>query len=298
MVRCTACGTSLGKNAFKDLAEHFAGLATRSDPEHIGWLNRNLIKTRVEVRELERLFRVYFDYKNDGLSRWAKKRFIERFYGENLHPFVERLQNPSRSTLLGYVLEHQHFLRQWVKSLAMIVAKTDKDDVLRFELENITTEFGGHDKCGEVAHFELLIRMGVSQGLAREKILANPPLPLTKKCIEIWNSIARDSHWAETMLAMHGLELVANRNLRQEGATKHYFDPKILTEAKINPETKAFLREGYEADVHHSEYALKMVEKYGKEYDIIDDIQATFLRSLDVFDKYLMSRVHRAEEFD
>ncbi len=100
------------------------------------------------------------------------------------------------------------------------------------------------------------------------------------------------------MAAMHGLELIANRKLRSEGASIGYFDPVILKNNEIPEASKAFLREGYEADVEHSEKALGLVEKYSGQLKNTDDIQATFLRSIDYFDRYLMARLERSRQFE
>ncbi len=61
------------------------------------------------------------------------------------------------------MLEHQHFLRNWARVLSLIVYKTDKDDVARYELENIATEFLGRGG-DKPSHYELLIRMGGEPG--------------------------------------------------------------------------------------------------------------------------------------
>ncbi len=166
-----------------------------------------------------------------------------------------------------------------------------------YELANINTEFGGLGP-GQPSHYELLLRMGESLGLDREKILRTPPLPDTKDAIELWNTICQKDHWVEAMVAMHGLELIANRKLRSEGASIGYFDPVILKTDEISEAAKAFLREGYEADVGHSEEALALVEKYAGQLDITDDVQATFLKSIDAFDRYLMARLERSRQFE
>ena len=208
------------------------------------------------------------------------------------------MQDPSRGTLLGYVLEHQHFLKQWVRSCGFILARSQQDDVIRFETENIVSEYGGHEFCHTSPHVEYLIQMGESLGLSHDEIIQTNPLPATVEAINFWDTIAQNNHWVEAMLAMHGLELIANKELRSQGAKKHYFDPDLLQSDKITKEAKAFLKEGYEADVHHAGEALKLVEKYALKYDIVDDVQSTFLRSIDVFDSYLMSRLERGKEFD
>lgn len=298
MVRCTACDNTYNSGDYTSLAKHFIGEAKKNDTDHISWLNRNLSKEKLSVDELALLFKELFNIEGNSLNKWVKERFIEKFYREPAHPFVERLQHPSKATLLGYVLEHQHFLRQWVRSCSYIIAKTDYEDVTKYELDNIYTEYGGSAHQDVIPHYELLIRMGESLGLTRKDILETKPLPDTQKAIDTWNHIANSYHWVETMLAMHGLELIANKNMRKEGASKHYFDPEILETNEINTASKDFLREGYQADVYHAEEALKLVEKYAIELKIVDNVQATFLKSIDMFDKYLMSRVQRARQLE
>jgi pyrroloquinoline-quinone synthase len=268
-----------------------------SDPDHVMWLNKNITKKKTAEEELSKLLSAYFDLEASSLKLWIKKRFIERFYGENPHPFVLAMQHPSKATLLGYVIEHQHFLRQWTRSCAYIIAKTDKVDVTQYELDNINTEFGGYGP-ERPSHYELLLRMGESLGVARKRALETAPLDDTKWAIETWDVIAEREHWLESMAAMHPLELIANKNLKADGASIGYFDPSILDGNEITEAAKAFLREGYEADVEHSEDALNLIEKYSREIGIAENVQATFLRSIDAFDRYLLARLERAKEFE
>jgi pyrroloquinoline-quinone synthase len=261
------------------------------------WLNKNITKQKKDARTLSELLVRYFEIQTGDLKQWIKKRFIERFYGANPHPFVLALQHPSRATLLGYVVEHQHFLRQWTRSCAYIIAKTDKEDATLYELDNINTEFGGYGPK-KPSHYELLLRMGESLGIPRSKLSLIIPLPVTASAISTWNRIAEKEHWLETMAAMHPLELIADRNLTKDGACMHYFDPSILDGKEITEEAKSFLREGYEADVEHSDNALNLIQKYSLEFGNVEDIQATFLRSVQVFDDYLMARLQRSKEFE
>lgn len=270
-------------------------MAEKSDPEHVMWLNKNITKEKTDVNQLSKLLAAKF--QTTDLKGWIKQKFIEKFFGERPHPFVLALQHPSKATLLGYVIEHQHFLRQWTRSCAYIIAKTDKVDVTLYELDNVNTEFGGLGP-DKPSHYELLIRMGESLGLSRDKILETPPLPDTRWAIDIWNSIAEKEHWLETMAAMHPLELIANKNLKAEGAKLGYFDPAILKGNEISKAAKAFLREGYEADVEHSEDALNLIEKYSSDLRTAENVQATFLKSIDAFDRYLTARLERAKQFE
>lgn len=297
MTKCAVCATTFPSGDYRGLAGHFYGMADKSDAGHVMWLNKNLTKQKMDIGELSNLLTAYFDFQSTGLKAWMKRKFVERFYGEKPHPFVIALQHPSKATLLGYVVEHQHFLRQWTRSCAYIIAKTDKVDVTLYEMDNINTEFVGHG-TDKPSHYELLIRMGESLGLSRDEILEMPPLPDTRSAVRTWDTIAEKEHWLETMAAMHPLELIANRNLRADGATLGYFDPAILSGSEVTEATKSFLKEGYEADVEHSEQALDLIEKYSRQLGIAEYVQATFLRSVDSFDRYLMARLERAKQFE
>ena len=296
MTKCPLCAQTFIVGDYTGLADHFYGKAERSDVGHVMWLNRNITKTKTDPKTLAGLLANFFDLGNVGLQYWIRRRFIDKFYGARPHPFVLALQHPSRATLLGYVVEHQHFLRQWVRSCAYIVARTDKTDVVLYELDNINTEFGGY--MGRPSHYELLLRMGGSLGLDRKKMLDFKPLPDTASGIQTWNQIASEDHWTEAMAAMHGLELIADRSLKDHGASIGYFDPSILKSGDITESAKDFLREGYEADVGHSGVALDLVAKYARELGTIENVQATFLRSIDAFDRYLMARLERATDFE
>jgi pyrroloquinoline-quinone synthase len=287
---------AFSQSNYEGLSRHFYDLSEKSDANHVMWLNRNITKKKSNIETLSQQFVEFFDAR-DGLQKWVKRRFIDRFYGRRPHPFVLAMQHPSRATLLGYVVEHQHFLRQWVRSCSYIIAKTDRADVTLYELDNINTEYGGYGP-NKQSHYELLLRMGESLGLDRKSVLAMQPLPDTNSAIQLWNEIAEKCHWVETMAAMHGLELIANRNLKNEGASLTYFDPSILKNDEVTEATKAFLMEGYEADVAHSEEALDLVAKYSEEPGITEAVQVTFLKSTEAFDSYLMARLERARQFE
>ncbi|HZW84930.1 MAG TPA: iron-containing redox enzyme family protein, partial [Nitrososphaerales archaeon] len=269
----------------------------KSDVGHVMWLNRNITKDASAGPRLPELLSHYLDSSELGLRRWIKTRFIERFFGDRPHPFVLALQHPNRAVLLGYVLEHQHFLKQWVRSLSWVLAKTDKEEATMEELDNIATEFHGFGD-DKPSHYELLIRMGESLGMPRKEILATSPLPATAQAIQTWQNISQNRHWVEIMAAMHSLELIANRDVRKDGAKITYFDPNILKTGEITGQTKDFLWEGYEADVQHSEVPLEMVERFSKELGNVEQVQVTFLRSMEVFDSYLMARLMRGIQYD
>ena len=275
-----------------EIARHIYSLTKKSDAKHIMWLNRNLSVKEVSEEELTKSLEGFFRVRNN-LSDWIRQKFIDKFYGENPHPFILAMQKPTKAVLLGYVIEHQHFLKNWVRILSTIVARTDKDDVIRYELGNIAVEYIGFNN--KPSHYELLLRMGESLGMKREQILSIPPLPATRSALNTWWDIALNKGWVETMASMHSLELVADRSLVKYGAKMHYFNPKILESNEYPQEVKDFLREGYEADEGHAGEALELVDKYAEGFE---DIQVSVIRSFDAFSKYLLARLERAIQID
>src|SRR3989441_10885722 len=194
MTKCPSCGVGFQKHDdFDDLAGHFVAEAGRSDAGHVMWLNRNITKNKSDRQTLSKLLARFFDLSDKSLEWWVRGRFIEKFYGSSPHPFVLALQHPSRATLLGYVVEHQHFLRQWVRSCSYIMARSDEMEVVLYELDNISTEYGGVG-TSLLSHYELLLRMGESLGLDRQKAFRMPPLEDTRGGIQVWDMICQYDH--------------------------------------------------------------------------------------------------------
>ncbi len=291
---CPIC--RIESRTWDEIADHIYYMANKkSDPNHVMWLNRFLSKEKISKEELSNRLRIYFD-EPKSLPEWIRYRFIEKFYGKNPHLFMVLMQNPTRGLLLGYVIEHRYFLQNWVKVLSKIVYNTDKEDVIKYELENIATEYIGFN--GKPSHYELLIRMGESLGLSREKIYSYEPLPSTKEAISTWRYIAETRPWVETMAAMHSLELAADKTNLKYGAKIHYFNPDILSSNQYNEHIKNFLREGYESDEGHAGEALKLIDRYSEDYLTKMNIKVTLLKSWDALDKYLYARIQRAMEFE
>ncbi|BCU68066.1 TenA family transcriptional regulator [Sulfolobales archaeon HS-7] len=287
MKPCPVCYMSYSN--WPGVAEHMYNKSGKNDAVHISWLNRHISIKEMSPTSLSERLNDFFSAR-DGLAGWIKRRFIETFYGEKVHPFIAAMQSPTKEVLLGYVIEHQHFLVNWVKVLSSIVYRTDKLDVMDYELENIRTEYLGTEKTP--SHHELLLRMGESLGMKREKVLSFEPLPTTTRAIKTWLNIAEERSWVEVMAAMHSLELVADKTLRKYGAKVHYFNEEILKTDSYPREVRDFLREGYEADVGHANYALSLVEKYAERGE---EVQVTVVKSFDAFYDYLNARLERAK---
>ncbi|MEM3852105.1 MAG: iron-containing redox enzyme family protein [Methanomassiliicoccales archaeon] len=276
------------------MSSHLRKTIASGDVEHNAWSKRYLDLRNGKSIQAGRIAEVYD--APDGLGMWIIKRLVERIYGNPPHPFIVRLQHPDTATIYGYVLEHHHFLMQWVRSCASIISKTDHEDVQLYEIDNIVSEFRGIPP-DVPSHHELLLRMGESIGLSREDIYSTPPLPATAQCLKWWARIATECEWIEAMAAMHTLELTANPEIKKMGSKLTYFDPAILEDDKYPQAVRSFLNEGYKADQGHSMEALELIEKYCSGMDQMRNIQSVVFKTVKLLDEYLMSRLERAKQY-
>ena len=288
-MRCPSCLESID-GGYEQLSDHIFQKQEITDASHITWINRYVSRKRTDRDEFLKILRQVFE--TDDLKKWIIGRFVEKFFGRSPHQFLVRMQHPDKWTLLGYAYEHHHFLKQWVKSCSLIIANTDFEDIHHYEIDNIISEWHG-EKGRYLAHHELLLRMGESYGATREDVYATMPLDPTVRATQTWDHICRNFSFVEGMVAMHSLELIANRRMKEYGASIGYFDPAILTDGSVTKETVNFLKEGYEADVSHSEVALDLIVKYAHKMNLVQEVQAVFFRSIEEFDNYLNARIER-----
>jgi pyrroloquinoline-quinone synthase len=292
---CPVCGVKINDDAMTTLSSHIHSEALSSDPAHVMWLNRVISRKRLTEDELTKKMVEFYDFSKDGLAMWIRRRFVERFFLDDPNIFVLDMQNPTKYTIMGYVTEHYHFLKQWVRSCAYIIARTDIFDVQKYEVDNISEEYFGKD--GNPAHVDLLLQMGESVGLKRETVVSTTPLKKTEVAINYWEQVCSSEHWLDAMVSMHSLELIADRNVKQYGAKYSYFRPEIL-EGGITRESSQFLRAGYEADQYHAGDALNLVEYYAKKLKMEREVQSYFLRSEDYFFGYLEARHERGKMYE
>lgn len=288
-MRCPACLKQTG-DSYGDLSAHLYDEQSQNSSDHIMWINRYVSRQKTSSEDFTSKLEGVF--KTDDLKGWIVKSFIRKFYSSSPHRFLIDMQRPGKWTLLGYAYEHHHFLKQWVRSCASIISNTENEEVQHYEIDNMVSEWQG-DERRFPSHHELLLRMGESYGADREDIYRTAPLEATVLAVKTWDHICRNFSFVEGMVAMHSLELIANRKMLDYGASIGYFNPEILKDGSVTRETVEFLREGYEADVSHSEVALDLIARHANETDMVGNVQAVFMRSMEEFDNYLNARIER-----
>ncbi|WP_298279413.1 C2H2 type zinc finger domain-containing protein [Ferroplasma sp.] len=295
MAVCPVCNEKFDYGDYYTMAIHFINLAKDSDSYHVQWINRNISRERIDVTQFTCAVENFYNMGHGGIKEWIINIFVDQFRGENPHPFILKMQSYSKPVMMGYAVEHYFFLKQWVKSCSITVSKTDLDDVQRYEIENILSEYYGIGR--KKPHIELLLEMGEELGIDRTQIYATEPLNGTKFAISRWKDIANKCNWICIMAAMHSLELIANRRLNNYGAKYSYFNPEILESPLVPDSVKKFLGEGYRSDDSHSFRALDIIAKYCHKYNI-ESIQDAYLMSAYAFDRYLEARLERGEMFE
>ena len=72
----------------------------------------------------------------------------------------------------------------------------------------------------------------------------------------------------------------------------------MLTNEWIPDQAKEFLAFLSDPSRDFAFEGLKVIEKYAKELDAIESVQAVFIRSLDALDRHLIARVTRARQYE
>ncbi len=294
-MKSPVCLRKLEGGDFSELSTHLLQEDKASGSEHMNWLDRYIGRERISGEDLSTRLKALYETGGD-LKGWISRKLIESIYSDPPHPFIQRLQHPDNSIIYGYVMEHHHFLVQWVKSCATIISKTEVEEVQHYEIDNIISEFRGIPRDSP-SHHELLLRMGESIGIDRSVVYMTKPLPATFNSISWWKRIADECHWVETMAAMHTMELTANPEIKKMGSKLSYFDPVILEDKSVPKAVKQFLYEGYLADTGHSMEALDLVEKYCSTPQLQSDVQSVVYKSMKLLDDYLRARVQRSHDY-
>lgn len=297
MVSCPVCGERYDKGDFASLATHFSRYIDRNEPSHIDWARSNIPLADYESTAFIEKLQAFFSVTPENAEKWFWKRIADRFYQDKPNPFIEAMQRPKKSTFMGYAMENYSFARQRVKSLAYVIAKTDKDDVQVYEGRILAGDLiynGSSDK----SNVALLIQMAESVGLPRDTLMNSMPLPPTLHSIKLWNTIAESGHWLEIMASSNLLDLVYSPKVTENGAKMYYFGNGVIDNEWIPDHVKDYLKFTKEVIGRNAEEGLHLVIRYALEMKVLEDVQSIFLRSLDAFDRHLQARMTRAKQFE
>ncbi|HEY7059977.1 MAG TPA: iron-containing redox enzyme family protein [Chloroflexota bacterium] len=119
---------------------------------------------------------------------------------------------PTPEAAQVYVQQWGLFTRHSRRCWAWVVGNCPVVEVRRFiTKENLYEEEG----ADETSHYEILARLGVKLGLARQAIDAAEPLPTTRLALLVWETLTKNRSWAEGLAAKAVLERVGFPDLRR-----------------------------------------------------------------------------------
>ncbi|MCL4343170.1 MAG: hypothetical protein M1267_04905 [Candidatus Thermoplasmatota archaeon] len=297
MTKCPVCSQTFQKGDYQALAKHLAQASEKNDPFHVAWLQDYVPMPNYASPDFLNHLRDFFKISDGSLKSWIATKFTRKFYSEKPHPFIEAMQKPKKSIFMGYGVEYYFFLRQKIKALAYVIAKTDKDDVQKLEAKIITPNIVYDMKDGN-SEIVLLFKMYEGLGITRDSVLASMPLPPTIYSLKVWNSIAESDHWLETMAALNTMDLFYCSQLKDFGAKLPYFSPTVLDNEWIPDSVKHYLKFITDSPNEFSMESLDLIEKYAKELNLIEEVQSSFMRSLDAMDRHLQARLTRSKQYE
>lgn len=297
MVSCPVCGEKYEKEDFNSLATHFNRFIDRNEPSHIDWARSSVPLADYDTPAFAEKLKAFFTVNKDTIQDWFWKRIIDKFYKDKAIPFIQEMQRPKKATFMGYAMENYSYARQRIKSLAYIIAKTDKDDVQAFEGKMLTGDLVYNGKSSK-SNISLLINMAESVGLPEETLVTSMPLPPTLHSIKLWNTIAETGHWLEIMGSTNLLDLMHSPKLTEKGSKLYFFGNGVIDNEWIPGEVKEYLKFTRDVIGKYAEEGLELVSKYALELNVVEEVQVAFLRSLDAFDRHLQARMTRAKQFE
>jgi pyrroloquinoline quinone (PQQ) biosynthesis protein C len=144
----------------------------------------------------------------------------------------------------------------------------------------------GHGK----AHWEILEDLGVAIGMDRDEIRAATPLPSTQLCWLAWETLTKNRHWLEGLMANtcaersnvpgygNGLQRKIGWSGVQRGEWRELFG--------LADDQLAFWGIHSEADVEHSNLGWQTVARYAEELKMEDQVVEACRINLVVWENY------------
>ena len=141
------------------------------------------------------------------------------------------------------------------------------------------------------AHWEILEDLGVSIGMDRDEIRAATPLPSTQLCWLAWETLTKNRHWLEGLMANTCAERInvpGYGNGRQRGGRLVVGSQRDQWRDLFGLDDKqlAFWSVHSEADIDHSNLGWQTVAQYAEEMKMEDAIVEACRINLIVWENY------------
>ena len=193
----------------------------------------------------------------------------------DLPPLIAAMASePTLGVTRAFVLQWTKFSRLFPRWVGAIISNCPEFAVVAYEVENLMSEVV-RDPAGDDNHYELLVRLGESVGLARAQIEAHPVLDEASELFEwLWDQ-ARQPDWLVGFTAVNGLEILGDRNLplKYGIGVGTGLDPEpYARRLGLGESSLEFFEVSDEADAGHGHETVEIVARYtpaGREGDIL-----------------------------
>jgi pyrroloquinoline quinone (PQQ) biosynthesis protein C len=191
-----------------------------------------------------------------------------------------------------FVRQHRLNTRQRnsVHKLAVAINCPHWDIRMRI-IESSAQELIADNEFGEgKAHWEILEDLGVAIGMDRDAIRAAQPLPSTQLCWLAWETLTKNRHWLEGLVAntcaersnVPGYGRGRHREVGWSGVQRDQWRELYgLTDPQL-----AFWSVHSEADIDHSNLGWQTVAKYAEDLKMSDAVVEACRINLIVWENY------------
>lgn len=177
---------------------------------------------------------------------------------------VAMASEPTIGVTRAFVLQWTKFSRLFPRWVGAIMSNCPEFGVIAYEVENLMSEVV-RDPSGDDNHYELLIRLGESVGLARTEIEAHPLLPETAEMFQwLWGQ-ARGPDWLAGFTAVNGLEILGDRNLPAKYGLESGtgLDPEPYARGLgLGEASLEFFEVSDKADAGHAQATVDIIARY------------------------------------
>lgn len=172
-----------------------------------------------------------------------------------LHPFYKAWQagKLSMGDLRRYAVMYYPHVAHFPRYVSAVHSRTEDAYVRQMLLENLIEEEHGPEN-----HPELWLRFAESLGVARREVLAAPPGPETKECVDTFVTLTAGPDPIEGLAALYAYE----SQIPDVSATKIQGLGEFY--GIRDPRGTAFFRAHQEADVWHSQQERQALQKLAR----------------------------------
>jgi pyrroloquinoline quinone (PQQ) biosynthesis protein C len=211
---------------------------------------------------------------SETMARRVEEAVVDGWFRDPPPLIAAMSSEPTIGVTRAFVLQWTKFSRLFPRWVGAIISNCPEFAVIAYEIENLMSEVV-REPASDDNHYELLIRLGESVGLARAEIEAHPVLTEASETFGwLWEK-ARHPDWLVGFTAVNGLEILGDRNLPMKygirAGTGLVAEPYART-LGLAEDSLEFFEVSDQADAGHGQKTVELIARFtpaGREDDIL-----------------------------